>query len=200
MKKSLALLALIGALISPVGAVAQTIAKNDLVEYARYTASFEGRKSKVYDPNPNDGKPEPTIGVGHYLDRADSRSTFSKALPEVDYDAVYSGRQELTSEQIDRLFAEDLPKYVKLAKGYFPKFDTYPLDLREALVDGCYRGDISGSPKTRALINAGKFEEAASEYLNNDEYKNASKKGMRGIEIRMRRNRDLIKKGRKSKK
>src|SRR3989344_7135695 len=60
--------------------------------YAKYTAQFEGRRNKVYDPNPKDEFDEPTIGVGHFMGRNDSKQTFEKVLPGVDYDAVKLGR------------------------------------------------------------------------------------------------------------
>lgn len=201
MKKTLATLFVTTALgLGLARAIAQEVAKQDStknpnIEYAQYTANFEGRRSKVYDPNPNDGKPEPTIGVGHYLDRTNSRQTFAKVLPEADYDAVYSGKQELTKEQIERLFAEDISKYVDTAKKLFPKFDSYPLKLRQALVDGCYRGDLLDSPKTRRLINEGKFQEAGDEYTNRRDYREAPSKGMNGIVTRMNKNREAIKAG-----
>ena len=44
---------------------------------------------------------------------------------------------------------------------------------------------MSGSPKTITLINAGDFEAAAKEFLNNYEYKNARSLGRAGIIPRM---------------
>ncbi len=162
---------------------------DDLTEYARYTGDFEGWRNWVYDPNPSDGDPEPTIGVGHYLDRENSRETFEKVLPEVDYNMVYEGGLDLTDGQINRLFAEDISEYVMIAEKLFPKFNSYPLYLRQALVDGCYRGDLFDSPKTRRLINEESWEEAADEYINRRDYRDAIKNGMRGIKIRMNENR-----------
>jgi hypothetical protein len=165
---------------------------NPLLAYAEYTGNFEGRKPKVYDPNPNDGKPEPTIGVGHYLDRGDSEETFARVLPELDYDEICNGNQELTETQINKLFSEDIKDYVARAKSFFPKFDTYPEYLQKALVDGFYRGDLGDSPKTRALINSGNFEEAADEYIDRKDYRNAIENGMRGVKTRMDANRDAM--------
>jgi hypothetical protein len=162
--------------------------KTSSLTYAEYIAGWEGRRSGVYDPNPNDGKPEPTIGVGHYLDRGNSRETFARVLPEVNYDKIYSGRKEITKDQIDKLFAHDLKEYIAKTKKAFPKFHTYPAELQAALVDGFYRGDLSGSPKTRRLINEGKWEEASIEYLNNREYLNSRASGMSGVATRMEEN------------
>jgi len=54
------------------------------------------------------------------------------------------------------------------------------------------RGELSGSPKTRRLINTGKFKEAAREYINNKQYQNAVKLGVPGIRPRMESNRDAM--------
>jgi len=121
--------------------------EGSLLAYAEYTGNFEGRRNKIYDPNPDDDKSEPTIGVGHYLDRGDSKEVFTRVLPEVDYNAIYAGKQELTTEQINRLFAYDIKKYVEKTKKLFPKFDSYPKYLRQALVDGCLGGNYLEAQK-----------------------------------------------------
>ena len=162
------------------------------LKYAKYTAQFEGRRNKVYDPNPMDNKPEPTIGVGHYLGRPNSKQTLEKVLPGVSHEKLLSGEQALTDEQIDVLLASDIEEYVKTAQRLFPQFDSYPLYLRQALVDGCYRGDLLDSPKTRELINQGRWEDASREYLNRDDYRNAGLNGMNGITKRMNKNRDAM--------
>jgi len=165
---------------------------NSLERFARYTAGFEGRRNKVYDPNPNDGKPEPTIGVGHFMDRGDSRETFAKVLPEVNYDSVYNGKTSLTKTQIERLFAYDIKEYVTIARRLVPRFNELSVEVQTALVDMAYRGDLGGSPKTKGLINSGKLREAANEYINSKEYRNAGRNGMRGIKNRMDSNRRLL--------
>lgn len=166
--------------------------QSDNLAIAEYIASNEGRRSTVYDPIPNDNKKEPTIGVGHYLDRPDSKDVFSRVLPNVNYNEVYNGKQSLTKEQIDILFKEDLKEYFSRTKKAVPKFDEYPTYLKCAILDGFYRGDLSGSPKTLRLINQGSFEDAAKEYLNHSEYKNAKKNGKSGIVKRMNKNRDAF--------
>ena len=44
-----------------------------------------------------------------------------------------------------------------------------------------YRGSLVQSPRTRKLINQGKLKEAADEFLNNDEYRDAVKRKRSGI-------------------
>jgi hypothetical protein len=50
------------------------------------------------------------------------------------------------------------------------------------------------SPKTRRLINEGKYREAAYEFLDNDQYRTAEADGIPGIRPRMERvSEELIK-------
>ena len=42
-----------------------------------------------------------------------------------------------------------------------------------------FRGSLSGSPKTISLLNAGKYDEASQEFLNNDEYRNTTLGGVK---------------------
>ena len=170
----------------------QEIVENGNDVFAKYIAQFEGRKNRVYDPMPNDGKPEPTIGIGHYLDRGDSRETFARVLPDVNYDSIYTGKSVLTDSQIDKLFAEDLIKYVERAKSLVPTFDNFPVTVQTALVDMAYRGDLGDSPRMRSLLNTGKVREASNEYINRAEYRNADKKGVRGVKTRMDSNRKRL--------
>jgi hypothetical protein len=55
------------------------------------------------------------------------------------------------------------------------------------MLDGFFRGDLSGSPKTMRLINQGKWIEASREYLNHAEYRQ-SKIDKTGVYKRMDRN------------
>jgi len=160
--------------------------------FACYTARFEGRRNRVYDPNPNDERPEPTIGVGHYMDRGNSRETFARVLLDVDFDAVYNGTATLTNAQIDALFADDLRQYVRRARNLAPQFDNFPVSVQTALVDMAYRGDFGGSPRMRTLLNDGRIREAADEYINRKEYHDAERNGMRGIRTRMDSNRQRL--------
>ena len=58
-------------------------------------------------------------------------------------------------------------------------------DAQRAIFSEHYRGSIKQSPTTRKLINRGNYKEAAVEFLNNDQYRNAEKLGIRGIKPRM---------------
>ncbi len=196
MKKATLATLVLGALCNalPLGEIVSDNRKKDdrMLAYATYTANFEGRRDKTYDPNPRDNIDEPTIGVGHYLLRGDSREVFAKALPEVNFDRVMDKKEKLSEEQIDRLFAYDLPVYVKRAKSAVPAFDNLPVYVQTALVDMAYRGDLKGSPKTLSLINKGEWENASKEYLNSREYRKAVVNGEPGIRPRMESNSERL--------
>ena len=66
-----------------------------------------------------------------------------------------------------------------------PEFDSFPLELKTKIVSSWFRGSLSGSPKTLGLINEGKFQEASSEFLDNQEYKTARQNNKGGIIKRM---------------
>ena len=136
----------------------------DLEVFAKSIRVFEGYSPTVYDPIPNDGKPEPTIGIGHYMDRGDSRETFARVLPFVKWDSVYRGEKALTKPQIENLFIEDLKTHVERVKKLVPSYSQLPQEVRGALVDADYRGALRDSPKTLKLINEGNFVEAGKEY------------------------------------
>ena len=164
---------------------------NKLEAFAEYISQFEGIRPYVYDPNLNDDKPEPTIGVGHYLGK-DSRQVFSRILPEVDFDSILAGNERIDEEQAIRLFTYDLKEHVNRARKLVTKFDSFPEYLQVALVDMAYRGDLGDSPKMLELFNAGKIRESADEYPNRRDYKDAIVNKMRGLRIRIDSNKNRM--------
>lgn len=126
----------------------------------------------------NDHKGKPTIGVGHLITpKEQSKGIFKKGI---------------TEKKALELFVNDIQSKLKIAYQLFPKFDEYPADLRIKLLDGIFRGDVSDSPNTIKLINAGDWEKAAAEFLDNDEYREAVEKGY-GTAARMKKIADAIK-------
>ena len=104
-----------------------------------------------------------TIGVGHLVTPKEK--------------ATNAFKKRLTEDQVLDLFKKDIKSKLDTAHRLFPKFEEYPVDLRIRLLDGIFRGDVSASPNTIKLINAGEWEKAANEFLDNKEYKEAVKKG-----------------------
>ena len=90
---------------------------------------------------------------------------------------------KITDEQAESYFEEDFQAKVAAARKAIPKFDSLSDELKAEITQGFFRGDLSGSPKALALINEGKFSEAAVEFLNNNEYR--SPDTARGVKNRM---------------
>ena len=161
----------------------------------------EGFRNKVYD----DGVGVWTVGIGHAMDngkgghvRRSQRAFQSVFGNSVNWNDVRNGRVSLTDEQVRELAAFDIDDKANVARNMFNDFDTFPPYLQEALLDSVYRGDTG--PKTTALINQGRWREAAREYLNRRDYIDAKNNRpdprtgilMRGIIPRMEHNRDAM--------
>ena len=88
---------------------------------------------------------------------------------------------KITLEKANQYLKEDVNIRIKEIQNAIPNFNNFSENLQLALFYEWYRGSLVQSPKTRNLINEGKFKEAANEFLNNDEYKNAVKRKRSGI-------------------
>lgn len=154
---------------------------------ANYIAQHEGYRTKIY----KDSKGYPTIGIGHLITPNDEKLFKTLFGGNFNYAALMNGSLELTEEQVLRLFSYDVRGKLVLAGKLFPNFNSYGLNTKAAILDGLFRGDLSGSKKTIALINQGKWKEAAVEYLNNREYKLAKSSGS-GVATRMDHNAGLF--------
>ena len=130
--------------------------------------------------------------MGHKVTR-ESRQIFNHLFGNaVNFDDIVSGRATLDTTQIRTLAEYDIKRHAERAIKLVPEYNTYPSYVQSALLNGVFRGDLSGSPKTLRLINSGQWREAASEYLDNEEYKNAVANGIPGIRPRMEENRDAF--------
>lgn len=104
-----------------------------------------------------------TIAYGHKLTSNDiSSGRFSNGITQ--------------SEAIE-LLKNDLFDASLKAKQMVPNFKSLPDNVRQALINAAYRGEIKSTHNTIKLMNAGKWSSAAKEYLNNDEYR--SRPGVR---------------------
>jgi GH24 family phage-related lysozyme (muramidase) len=136
------------------------------------------RKHEGFKPKPyRDSKQKWTIGIGTLIgDGSDS------ALAKSPYKNATLSRQQ--AEQIAR---EDMMRKAELAAsdGQLGEvFSELSPRLKAQVISGYYRGDVSGSPKTKKLIRERKFAEAASEFLDNEEYREAKRSGS-GVGPRM---------------
>jgi GH24 family phage-related lysozyme (muramidase) len=120
----------------------------------------------------------PTVGIGHNLgEEKASLEAFKRAFGsegEALRNAVMSGSR-LTKQQAEKLFEVDYEEHRNRAVKMIPDLDKYDPEVQSMLVSGTYRGHVSDSPRFRKLLAAGKYEEAATELLNRDEYKNPKK-------------------------
>lgn len=168
----------------------------DLQDYVREKESL-GNEDTVLrlHGGPND----PTIGFGHSLqDPKSSREKFARVLPEVDFDAISSGKGSLTRDQAQTLFDDDTKDNIAKLRAIIPELDEYTPEGHRGLYSSTYRGVLGGSPKAVKLLRAGQFEAAADELLNNNEYR-LSKAGqpikgriLPGIAARMEEESNLI--------
>jgi GH24 family phage-related lysozyme (muramidase) len=133
----------------------------------------EGFRAKPY----LDTKKKWTVGVGTLIgdgsDQALAKSPFKgRAINETEARdiamAEMRSKAELAAsdQQLGESFTKMSPK------------------LQAQIISGYYRGDISGSPKTKQLLKSMRFAEAADEFLNNEEYRQAKKSGS-GVAARM---------------
>lgn len=109
-----------------------------------------------------------TVGYGHKMTDEEPRRRYAR-------------------EEAKRLFLEDLEKKLKLARRLLPEFDDYPVQVRVAVLDGCFRGCLSGSPKALRLMRESKWVEASEEYLDHRGYRKSKSQGT-GVYKRMDRN------------
>jgi GH24 family phage-related lysozyme (muramidase) len=134
-----------------------------------YIHKHEGKIPKPY----KDSKGNYTAGVGHKITDKEKH--------------LLKNKKDIPDTIIEELFKKDCLIAVNKAKSFLPKFLQYPLHLQAAIVDGFFRGDLAGSSKTLKLMRAGKWNEAARQYLHNEEYKQSLSQGT-GIWKRIQEN------------
>jgi len=87
-------------------------------------------------------------------------------------------------------FTEVLPEYERTASRNTKNFSSLPEKVQAAIVSMAYRGDWG--PNTKANLKAGKWREAAAQYLDHDEFRKGRRKGATDAQVaiadRMERN------------
>jgi hypothetical protein len=168
-----------------------------------YIKSNETIPGKKYNMIYGDVKNKPTIGIGHLVIPSDYKDGTFKSQ---DFIVGKNGKKQLflSDARIDELFEKDLNKKLTVIRRQFLGFDNYPENLKIVILDGFFRGDLSGSVNTKNLIREAMkahFENknrvakvllktAARQYLKSREYVKYSnpKSGGTGIAIRMEKN------------
>jgi hypothetical protein len=122
-------------------------------------------KTNLFTPHKSLEGGTNTLAWGHKL-----------TAPEVESGMVNVGGKDikysdgLTDEQSNKLLKQDIGNKVVAIKKDIPKFDTFPGDVQQAMINGYYRGDLSGSPTAIKHINAGEWDKVAPEYLNHGDF------------------------------
>lgn len=118
---------------------------------------------------------------GPFFEKA-TQATEGEAKLTIGY-GRYGAKEGLTvnKEEAEQMLLEDIESRIPEVIRAIPKFDTFSDELQQALFYEWFRGSLVQSIETRKLINAGKFSEAAKEFLNNDEYRNAKKNKRSGV-------------------
>ena len=97
--------------------------------------------------------------------------------------------QTITKKEAEALLRKDIQKRLPEIKKSIKNFDELSGPLQIEIAQSWFRGGIAGSPNTIRLINEERFEEAAKEFLDHDEYEEAKRLGKkspkRGIVARM---------------
>ena len=111
---------------------------------------------------------------------------------------VIFGLKSITPQQEDKLLDLDIKDKTAIAKEEFtPKvWEKLPSIVQSAVLNGYFRGGLSGSPDAIKKMKAGKWKEAAIEYLDHGGYrrslKGEKKRGRGGLPLgiagRMERN------------
>ena len=135
---------------------------------------YEGFKKKRY----LDFKNKPTIGIGHLIKNNTINKLISIGYSKEDAKKIKAGKKEMTEEKVNELFQKDLPTYITNTKKLINNYESLSPNLRSELIQLNYRGDLKQGKKTRKLINAGKFKEAAKELLKHEEYNDLKSKGI----------------------
>lgn len=174
-----------------------------LAKVTSYISKNEGYHTVLY----RDVYKKPTIGIGHLV--LNPQDFDSGLFKKGEYEFGKNGdlkKITLTDKRVHEIFKYDVQRKMKSIKRQFSEYDTFPEPLKVAILDGYFRGDISGSPiaigyihKAVEAAKAGNLKRAkeiaaiaAKAFLINKEYK-ASKKNETGVHKRMERNSDLIK-------
>lgn len=89
----------------------------------------------------------------------------------------------LSEDEADKGLQKHIQEKQQLLKKLIPKVDSFSPRLKNALLIETFRGSVPQSKKTISKINKGNLLEAATEFLNNAEYR--SDKTSSGIKSRM---------------
>lgn len=176
-----------------------------LAKAKKYIEKNENHDLKIRNRWYKDNKGYPTIGIGHLITSDDIKKGI---LKQGEYTLDKNGNivnVVISDDRAREIFNNTLKQKLEVIKNQFPSFESYPENIKIVLLDGFFRGDLSGSPTAKALLRTAmdyyikkQYEKskkylnaAADEYLDSDEYR-TSKKEKSGIYRRMENNADIM--------
>lgn len=95
-------------------------------------------------------------------------------------DDIKSGRfaNGITQKEAEKLLKNDLYAASRKVETIIPTYHDLPDSVRQGLINAAYRGELKSTYQTVKLMNAGRWKEAAEEYLNHDDYKSGNYPGV----------------------
>lgn len=85
-----------------------------------------------------------------------------------------------TGKYMNMSFEDTFKAHEDIARSMIPSYDDLPDLVKAELAQAAYRTDLQQSPEFRKLFNAGKYEEAAKEFLDNKDYRDSLVRNSRG--------------------
>jgi len=149
--------------------------RDNLCDPLKFIERWEGNKLKAY----SDSRGISTIGVGHRILAFDDDSNLRSVLKgdRSLYNDIVNKKKKLTRDQSLELLKLDIgSKESRIRKDFTPDvYNKLPQIIKNVLINGYFRGDLgtTASPRTMELMKAGKWRDAAREYLDHAGYKRA---------------------------
>ena len=139
----------------------------------------EGNRPHVY----KDSKGIKTIGIGCNLERKDMPQRM--ATLGIDYRAVVSGRLDLTPQQIQALFDEDVNKAIVSSRSLISNFNQLPAQAQEIVVNMMFNmgNKLAGFHHFIVALQRRDFKNAAKEMENSDWYRQVGGRSKRLVSI-----------------
>lgn len=145
-----------------------SITPEELAFTRQYLIRNEGHRHLAY----RNSAGIPTVGIGFNLLRADAPEKV-RALG-LDYDRVLKSEQELSNEQIEALFAQDLHNAMNAAAALVPSWAALTAARKTALTDMAFNlgaGGLARFSRFIAAVNRADWKSAAEEITNSLYYR-----------------------------
>lgn len=132
--------------------------------------------------------------IGRELTYAEKRVVEEEgyvATPYLDTKGILTQGVGQTGEWIEKGFEAAYQHHVDRAERRIPGLKDLPEALQAELIQAEYRGDLGTSPTFVRLLNEGNYEEASSEFLDNNDYRRSQEENT-GVHKRMKRVSDAV--------